>query len=196
MAGKIKLKPDTGEMIKMIASKADVDIESIRYQMRYLWQDIDFAMRNCIGTGIVVDNLGSFFMYFPNVGSYVKKLEKIIYKRQKTLKNVLKYIEEGNTADIKLAAYQDEISLNIGKIVLLNCAFNEYESEILSIYPKKYKPVRKDLNAVTARLEQYFNISFTKIPITIDHPIQKVYVQNLQKKGFLSNPVFYKDKPL
>lgn len=186
---KILNKSDTTEIYKRTADKLGVSVDSIRNEILSYWIDIDQMFNYCCGYSTYVNKFGHFIMYTKDMYKFVSNCEKVI---RKYLLWVRRDKEYGSTE--RLNSHMESIATTTTKVIFLYYSVKLYQDEVLSSYPKKYKVDIECFERAIKRIEELFNIPITKFPVTINYPIQKIYMQILRSKGLLQNPVVYKYK--
>lgn len=185
MRDAILKKPNTSEIIARTALQLSVRSVDVSNEIKFFWMDIEQMFNHNCGYGADVPHFGSFIFYARGVSKSVKELEQRIKKGLRYLRDCQKH-----NAKEKAATVTGQINDLMTDFIFLIYSIELYEKEVLASYPRKYKIERRDrINATIQRLEQLFNVSLDKFPVTLRYPLQKIFVQALRKKGILRNPV-------
>jgi hypothetical protein len=192
----VKVKLDTSELKLLIAKKLEVCPADFKDEFDFFWRDLDISFSYFIGYSTEMLGFCRFKIKMESYHTKVVELEKMIYKKQKILIKYNELLERGIPMHVKINWCRDYIAHTLSKIIFINCSIKDYENEVLSVYPNKKKPNYKVINRCIARLEQFYNVPFSKLPVAIEYPIQKAFVRSMQRKGLLPNPILYKGKPL
>lgn len=181
----VLVKPDTTEIIRRTAQALGVPSKDVATEIGYYWMDIDQMFTWCCGHGVYVDGFGHFIMYTRGVYGAAKHIESEIKKYMGQIRHFSQYNAPKRKANVTKIV-QDLI----GRLILLTYSVELYKSEVLITYPKKYKIENENrYKATVARVEKLLGLPLAEFPITINHPIQKVFVQKLRKSRVLRNPV-------
>lgn len=195
---KVKYKNDTSQILTEVARRMNVNVKMIQKPFQCYWQDVGTMFTHNLGYGINIEGFCHMIMYVQGADTYAKKIEK----RIKMLHRMLEIYHEKTAADMpekmpeKIKNIYMQLYDYLTRIVLLQCSLNQYEKDVLAIYPKKYKPRRLFFDQLVSRLEKLYRIPISEFTVQISHPIQEVFVRKLQKKGVLPNPVVYKDQEM
>lgn len=191
----VKIKPLTSELIEMAAEDCGVRIEDVRAIFHSVWDDVGMAFNHGLGYSVELDNFGCFYLNLKNVKSFIRRKEKSIGK-------TLKYLSHSTMINPNGVVYSEAIfktqsnalANHLTDIILIIYSAQLYEKDVRATYPKKWKSDTESMQAAMERMEKLFNVPFAELQVTVKYPIQKVYVQKLQRLGMLPNPVVYKDK--
>lgn len=173
------------EITKRVADKLGLKPADVSKEINYYWVDMDMMFTHCCGYGTTVEHFCSFFIYTAGVYGQAKDLDRLI---RKTLRYVvvLKKLQVRG----KVIALNELIAQYMTRIILMDYSVKEYEQFVLPKYPWKYKVTNKERYAQLIKgLEQLFGVPLVKFPITINNPVQEMYVRHLRKIGILQNPV-------
>lgn len=181
----IKSKSDTSEIIRLTAQKLGMKINEVDNEIRYYWMDIDQMFTWNCGYGTYVEKFGHFLIFTGGIVSTAKEIEKQINKYLK----MIRFFTTNNLQTRRDKAIQIVQDL-ISRLILLNYSVELYKKEILGSYPNKYK-IKNETHykAVYTRVGKRLGLPLAEFPITVNHPIQKVFVQKLRKQRLLQNPV-------
>lgn len=181
----ILTKPDTTEIIRRTAQALGVSSKEVDTEIRFYWMDIDHMFTWCCGHGIYVDSFGHFIMYTRGVYGAAKQIEKDIKKNMAVLRILNQY-----EAPVRKAKITKLVQDLLSRLILLTYSVELYKREVLITYPKKYKIENENrYKATIARVEKLLGIPLVEFPVTVNNPIQKVFVQKLRKLRVLQNPV-------
>lgn len=181
----ILTKPDTTEIIRRTAQALGVSSKEVATEIGYYWMDIDNMFTWCCGHGVYVDGFGHFIMYTRGIYGAAKQLEKDIKKYMSQLR-----ILNQHNAPVRKANVMKLVQDMLSRLILLTYSVELYKREVLITYPKKYKIENEArYKATVARVEKLLGLPLVEFPITINNPIQKVFVQKLRKLRVLQNPV-------
>jgi len=181
----VKSKSDTSEIIRLTAGRLGMKVSEVENEIRYYWMDIDQMFTWNCGYGTYVEKFGHFLLFTKGVYPTAKEIEKQINKYLK----MIRFFTTRNLQtrrDKAIQLVQDLIS----RLILLNYSVELYKQEVLSSYPDKYKILNENhYKTVYTRVGKRLGLSLAEFPITVNNPIQKVFVQKLRKQRLLHNPV-------
>lgn len=181
----VKSKSDTSEIIRLTAGRLGMKVGEVENEIRYYWMDIDQMFTWNCGYGTYVEKFGHFLLFTKGVYPTAKEIEKQINKYLK----MIRFFTTRNLQtrrDKAIQLVQDLIS----RLILLNYSVELYKQEVLSSYPDKYKILNENhYKTVYTRVGKRLGLSLAEFPITVNNPIQKVFVQKLRKQRLLHNPV-------
>lgn len=192
MAGRaaIKSKSDISEIVRKTATKLGVKDSEVKKEINFYWLDIDSMLNNSCGYGAYVPNFGHFLMYISGIRKQAQEYEDQIKKYMRYLSYC-----QSQAAKQKEVFISQQIADVLTRVILLDYSVELYKNEVLQTYPRKYKVVNYSrYQAVLKRLEKLFRISLHEFPITVNHPVQALFVRSLRKKGVLRNPVVWNIK--
>lgn len=181
----IKPKTDITEITKRVAEKLGCKPTDVNKEIGYFWIDVDSVFTNNCGYNIYVEHFGTFWLYTKGVYGIARNIEKRIIQKL-TLASKLKRINmEG-----KAKAIMEDVAELMTRLIFLDYAINEYKDDVLKRYPNKYKITNeKNYKALIDRMVKLFKVQIHEFPITINNPIQEMYLRKLRRKGLLRNPV-------
>jgi nucleoid DNA-binding protein len=180
----ISQKSQTGDIIRAVAEKTGIPTAEVSQVVNSFWLDLDQMFLYHLGHRMYVERFGSFLMHTKNIAIYMERMEKAVANQ---MYHAGRYKSLGQDQKSKTAA--GNVADLMTEIILVYYSVKLYKTDVLEIYPYKYKPPMERIEAVISRLEELFDISISQFPLTIHYPIQKVFVQRLRREGLLSNPV-------
>lgn len=181
----IKPRSDISEITKRVAEKLGYSQEEVKKEINFYWVDVDMMFTHCCGYALYVEKFGSFWIYTAGVYAIARDIETSIRKKLKTATTLKRLNIVG-----KANAVMENISNLMTRLIFLNYAIEEYKTDILTKYPKKYKVTHQSrYRSVISRLVKLFGVPLDDFPITVRYPVQEMYVRRLRRKGLLRNPV-------
>lgn len=181
----IASKSDTAEIVARVALMLNTNSSDVSNEIKYMWMDVDQMFNLCCGHSVNIEKFGSFIFYTRGIITMARKIESDI-------KRDLRYLTIFNSkqAPEKAKTVRKALNDHLTRLILLSYSIELYDKEVLSQYPKKFRVTdEKSYKAIISRVEKLLGVPLSKYPISINYPIQKVFVQSLRKKRVLRHVV-------
>lgn len=183
--GAIKPKSDITEIVKRTAQKTGLKPADVQREINMYWVDVDLVFTHYCGYLLNIDQFCTFHLYAPSVYFSARVIDKMIRKKMKLIDSLIFLKKEMKADSIRPA-----VAELMTRLIFLNYTVELYQKNVYEAHRGKYKITYLDnYKAIVTGLEKLFGVSISEFPITINHPIQAMFVRYLRREGLLHNPV-------